>query len=199
MEKERLQKNVMHLEAKVAALVVSVMQGVDERREGVIVGLKQEVHSLSMVLEMRSKELREEQEKRVTMEMELEEQTATEKTVCSLRNQIEGLKTQLESKRFSERVMELEVAQLQDSLNKESKENRRLSMEREQLEWKVLEATPPAARSLQMREKEEQRSHSKPSLSVRPFLSRVKHSSTNCTILDNTFTLEELVLPETNM
>ena len=72
-EKERLQKNVMNLEAKVAALVASVMQGVDERREGVIVGLKQEVHSLSMVLEMRSKELREEQEKRVTLEMELEE------------------------------------------------------------------------------------------------------------------------------
>merc|ERR1719430_2598403 len=115
-----LQQTVVHLEAKVAALVVSVMQGVDERREGVIVGLKQEVHSLSMVLEMRSKELREEQEKRVTLEMELEGQTATEKTVCSLRNQIEGLKTQLESKRFSERAMELEVAQLQDSLNKES-------------------------------------------------------------------------------
>ena len=156
-EKERLQKNVINLEAKVAALVVSVMQGVDERREGVIVGLKQEVHSLSMVLEMRSKELREEQEKRVTLEMELEEQTATKKTVQNLRNQIEGLKTQLESKRSSERARELEVAQLQDSLNKESKENRRLSMEREQLEWKVLEATPPAARSLQMREKEEQR------------------------------------------
>merc|ERR1719430_1855629 len=102
-----LQQTVVHLEAKVAALVVSVMQGVDERREGVIVGLKQEVHSLSMVLEMRSKELR-------------EEQTATEKTVHSLRNQIEGLKTQLESKRSSERAMELEVAQLQDSLNKES-------------------------------------------------------------------------------
>ena len=82
-EKERLQKNVINLEAKVAALVVSVMQGVDERREGVIVGLKQEVHSLSMVLEMRSKELREEQEKRVTLEMEQEEQTATEKTVRS--------------------------------------------------------------------------------------------------------------------
>ena len=81
--KERLQKNVINLEAKVAALIVSVMQGVDERREGVIVGLKQEVHSLSMVLEMRSKELR--QEKRVTLEMELEEQTATEKTVRSLR------------------------------------------------------------------------------------------------------------------
>merc|ERR1719209_2470803 len=186
MEKEELKKSVSELEAKVASLVVSLMQGEEERREGVIVGLKQEVHSLSMVLEMRSKELREEQEKRVTLEMELEEQTATEKTVCSLRMQIEGLKTQLESKRFSERAMELEVAQLQDSLNKESKENRRLSMEREQLEWKVLEATPPAARSLQMREKEEQRSHSKPSLSVRPFLSRVKRSSTNCTILDNT-------------
>jgi len=197
-EKERLQKNVMNLEAKVAALVVSVMQGVDERREGVIVGLKQEVHSLSMVLEMRSKELREEQEKRVTLEMELEEQTATEKTVHSLRNQIEGLKTQLESKRSSERARELEVAQLQDSLNKESKENRRLSMEREQLEWKVLEATPPAARSLQMREKEEQRSLVKPSLSVRPFISRMKRS-TNCGILDHTFTMEELVLPETNM
>ena len=157
LEKERLQKNVIHLEAKVAALVVSVMQGVEERREGAIAGLKQEVHSLTMVLEMRSKELREEQERRVTLEMELEEQTATEKTVQSLRNQIEGLKIQLETKRSSERAREVEVAQLQDSLKKESKENRRLSMEREQLEWKVLEATPPAARSLQMREKEEQR------------------------------------------
>ena len=156
-EKEGLQKNATQLEAKVAALVVSVMQGVEERRDGAITGLKQEVHSLTMVLEMRSKELREEQERRVVLEMELEERTATEKTVQNLRNQIEGLKTQLESKRSSERAREAEVAQLQDSLKKENKENRRLSMEREQLEWKVREATPPAARSLQMREKEEQR------------------------------------------
>ena len=42
-----------------------------------------------------------------------------------------------------------------------SKESRRLSreslkflMEREQLEWKVLEVTPPAARSLSVKEKE---------------------------------------------
>ena len=110
-----------------------------------------------MVLEMRSKELREEQERRVVLEMELEERTATEKTVQNLKNQIEGLKTQLEYKRSSERAREAEVAQLQDSLKKENKENRRLSMEREQLEWKVREATPPAVRSLQMREKEEQR------------------------------------------
>merc|ERR1712181_108870 len=131
-----------------------------------------------------------------TLEMELEEHTITEKTVQSLRNQIDSLKIQLEAKRSSERAREVEVSQLQDSLKKESKENRRLSMEREQLEWKVFEATPPAARSLQMREKEEQRSLTKPSLSVRPFISRMKHSSsTSCTILDNTFTMEELVLP----
>merc|ERR1712181_161924 len=134
-----------------------------------------------------------------TLEMELEEHTITEKTVQSLRNQIDSLKIQLEAKRSSERAREVEVTQLQDSLKKESKENRRLSMEREQLEWKVLEATPPAARSFQMREKEEQRSLTKPSLSVRPFLSRVKRSSTNCGILDNTFTMEELILPETNL
>merc|ERR1711874_305970 len=97
------------------------------------------------------------------------------------------------SKRSSERAREAEVAQLQDSLKKENKENRRLSMEREQLEWKVREATPPAARSLQMREKEEQRSLAKPSLSVRPFISRVKRSSTNFGVLDSTFTMEELV------
>ena len=53
--------------------------------------------------------------------------------------------------------MEMELEEQTAKLNKESKENQRLSMEREQLEWKVLEATPPAARSLQMREKEEQR------------------------------------------
>jgi len=35
-----------------------------------------------------------------------------------------------------------------------SKESRRLWMEREQREWKVLEVTPPAARSLQVKEKE---------------------------------------------
>merc|ERR1719341_1137539 len=136
-----------------------------------------------MVLEMRSKELREEQEKRVTLEMELEEQTATKKTVQNLRNQIEGLKTQLESKRSSERARELEVAQLQDSLNKESKENRRLSMEREQLEWKVMEATPPAARSLQMKEKAIERDFTKPSLCVRPFISRGDRPPANCGLL----------------
>merc|ERR1719192_3220659 len=98
-EKEDLEKSVSELEAKVASLVVSLMQGVEERREGVVAGLKQEVQSLSMVLEMRSRELREEQEKRVTLEMELEEQSATARTVRSLRNQIEGLRTQLETKR----------------------------------------------------------------------------------------------------
>jgi len=60
--KKELQRLQQSLEA---------MQGVDKRREGVIVGLKQEVHSLSMVLEMRSKELREEKEKRVTLEMKV--------------------------------------------------------------------------------------------------------------------------------
>ena len=152
-EKEELKKSVSKLEAKVASLVVSLMQGVEERREGVVAGLKQEVQSLSMVLEMRSRELREEQEKRVTLEMELKEQSATARTVQNLRNQIEGLRTQLETKRSLERERELEVLRLQDSLKKENKENRRLSMEREQLEWKVMEATPPAARSLQMKEK----------------------------------------------
>merc|ERR1719462_652140 len=128
-EKEELKKSVSKLEAKVASLVVSLMQGVEERRECVVAGLKQEVQSLSMVLEMRSRELREEQEKRVTLEMELEEQSATARTVQSLRNQIEGLRTQLETKRSLERERELEVLRLQDSLKKENKENRRLSME----------------------------------------------------------------------
>ena len=35
----------MNLEAKVAALVVSLMQGVEERKESAIAGFKQEVHS----------------------------------------------------------------------------------------------------------------------------------------------------------
>ena len=71
----------------------------------------------------------------------------------SLRDQIEGLRAQLDTKRSLEREREMEVLRLQDSLKKENKENRRLSMEREQLEWKVMEATPPATRSLQMKEK----------------------------------------------
>merc|ERR1719209_371893 len=198
MEKEELKKSVSKLEAKVASLVVSLMQGVEERREGVVACLKQEVQSLSMVLEMRSRELREEQEKRVTLEMELKEQSATARTVQSLRNQIEGLRTQLETKRSLEREREMEVLRLQDSLKKENKENRRLSMEREQLEWKVMEATPPAARSLQMKEKAMERGSTKPSLTVRPLISRGDRPPTNCGLLDNTFTLEEVELPETD-
>merc|ERR1719209_2300308 len=198
MEKEELKKSVSKLEAKVASLVVSLMQGVEERRGGVVSSLKQEVQSLSMVLEMRSRELREEQEKRVTLEMELEEQSATARTVQSLRNQIEGLRTQLETKRSLEKERELEVLRLQDSLKKENKENRRLSMEREQLEWKVVEATPPSARSLQMKEKAMERGCMKPSLCARPFISRGDRPSTNCGLLDNTFTLEEVELSETD-
>merc|ERR1719209_1589762 len=198
MEKEELKKSVSELEAKVASLVVSLMQGVEERRGGVVSSLKQEVQSLSMVLEMRSRELREEQEKRGTLEMEIEEHSATARTVQSLRNQIEGLRTQLESKRSHERERELEVLRLQDSLKKENKENRRLSMEREQLEWKVLEATPPAARSLQMKEKAMERGCTKPSLCVRPLISKGDLPSSNCGLLDNTFTLEEVELPETD-
>merc|ERR1711973_139498 len=143
-------------------------------------------------------ELREEQEKRVTLEMEIVEHSATARTVQSLRNQIEGLTTQLETKRSLERERELEVLRLQDSLKKENKENRRLSMEREQLEWKVMEATPPAARSLRLKEKAIERDATKPSLCVRPFISRGDGPSANCGLLDNTFTLEEVELPETD-
>ena len=136
-EKEALRGKVKQLEAKVAALVVSVMEGPGERRDAAMVQLKQEVESLTAVLDLRTREVKAAQEAREVLEAKVVDFEATKGLVRTLRNQVEDLKAQVETTRTLERSMEAEVVRLQSSLVKESREKRNISMENEQLEWKV--------------------------------------------------------------
>ena len=102
-----------------------------------MVQLRQEVESLAAVLDLRTEEVRAAQEAREVLEAKLVEFEATKGVVCTLRNQVEDLRAQVDTTRTLERSMEAEVVRLQSSLVKESREKRNISMENEQLEWKV--------------------------------------------------------------
>jgi hypothetical protein len=144
-ENTALRTQVDQLEAKVSALVVSVMQGADPR-DSTIGGLQQEVASLGVVLELRTRELREVQRERRAQESKGGQLEKSQEKVRTLEARVEDLQAQVNMKKRSEQSLEVEMERLQSSLKKTSLEKRRLSMENEQLEWKVREATPPASR-----------------------------------------------------
>ena len=144
-EKQSLVTKERQLEAKVTALVVSVMQGPQEHREAGMRELQQEVNSLKVVLEIKNKELREVQEQKLALEVQQEDYVKTKEIAKSLMNKVDDLKAQLIIKTRSERSKVVEVERLESSLKKEALEKRRVSLRKEELEWRVRERTPPQA------------------------------------------------------
>ncbi|XP_030305568.1 microtubule-associated tumor suppressor 1 isoform X3 [Calypte anna] len=102
-----------------------------------IMYLEQELESLKAVLEIKNEKLHEQDIKLMKMEKLLENNTILMEKLNKVQQENEELKARMDKHMELSRQLSTEQAVLQESLEKESKVNKRLSMENEELLWKL--------------------------------------------------------------
>nr|XP_010296629.1 PREDICTED: microtubule-associated tumor suppressor 1 isoform X3 [Balearica regulorum gibbericeps] len=102
-----------------------------------IMYLEQELESLRAVLEIKNEKLHEQDIKLMKMEKLLEDNTILTDKLKKVQQENEELKARMDKHMELSRQLSTEQAVLQESLEKESKVNKRLSMENEELLWKL--------------------------------------------------------------
>merc|ERR1719376_1538860 len=115
-EKKKLKDRIQQLEAKVSALVINLMDGPDHR-DGVIGEMQKEVNSLEAVLEIRNAEIKSLSEENEKLNLKNANFQALKVKAGNLESQVEDMKELLAMKR-------------------------RLSIEKEQLEWRMRQGVP---------------------------------------------------------
>ncbi|XP_072718317.1 microtubule-associated tumor suppressor 1 isoform X1 [Ciconia boyciana] len=102
-----------------------------------IMYLEQELESLKAVLEIKNEKLHQQDIKLMKMEKLLENNTILMEKLKKVQQENEELKARMDKHVELSRQLSTEQAVLQESLEKESKVNKRLSMENEELLWKL--------------------------------------------------------------
>ncbi|NXW20188.1 MTUS1 protein, partial [Circaetus pectoralis] len=102
-----------------------------------IMYLEQELESLKAVLEIKNEKLHQQDIKLMKMEKLLETNTILMDKLKKVQQENEELKARMDKHMELSRQLSTEQAVLQESLEKESKVNKRLSMENEELLWKL--------------------------------------------------------------
>ncbi|XP_061260278.1 microtubule-associated tumor suppressor 1 isoform X3 [Bos javanicus] len=102
-----------------------------------IMYLEQELESLKAVLEIKNEKLHQQDVKLMKMEKLADNNTALVDRLKRLQQENEELKARMDKHMAISRQLSTEQAVLQESLEKESKVNKRLSMENEELLWKL--------------------------------------------------------------
>ncbi|XP_039205318.1 microtubule-associated tumor suppressor 1 isoform X1 [Crotalus tigris] len=102
-----------------------------------IMYLEQELESLKAVLEIKNEKLHQQDNKLLKMEKLVESNTVLVEKMRKIQQENEGLKARMDKHMELSRQLSTEQAVLQESLEKESKVNKRLSMENEELLWKL--------------------------------------------------------------
>ncbi|XP_049721059.1 microtubule-associated tumor suppressor 1 isoform X4 [Elephas maximus indicus] len=102
-----------------------------------IMYLEQELESLKAVLEIKNEKLHQQDLKLMKMEKLVENNTALVDKLKRFQQENEELKARMDKHVAISRQLSTEQAVLQESLEKESKVNKRLSMENEELLWKL--------------------------------------------------------------
>ncbi|XP_065489290.1 microtubule-associated tumor suppressor 1 isoform X1 [Caloenas nicobarica] len=102
-----------------------------------IMYLEQELESLKAVLEIKNEKLHQQDVKLMKMEKLLENNTILTDKLKKVQQENEELKARMDKHMELSRQLSTEQAVLQESLEKESKVNKRLSMENEELLWKL--------------------------------------------------------------
>eukprot|EP00069_Balaena_mysticetus_P011889 bmy_00275T0 len=102
-----------------------------------IVYLEQELESLKAVLEIKNDKLHQQDIKLMKMEKLVDNNTALVDKLKRFQQENEELKARMDKHMAISRQLSTEQAVLQESLEKESKVNKRLSMENEELLWKL--------------------------------------------------------------
>lgn len=102
-----------------------------------IMYLEQELESLKAVLEIKNEKLHQQDIKLMKMEKVVDNNTALVDKLKRFQQENEELKARMDKHVAISRQLSTEQAVLQESLEKESKVNKRLSMENEELLWKL--------------------------------------------------------------
>ncbi|KFO34342.1 microtubule-associated tumor suppressor 1 isoform X2 [Fukomys damarensis] len=102
-----------------------------------IMYLEQELESLKAVLEIKNEKLHQQDVKLMKMEKLVDNNTALVDKLKRSQQENEELKARMDKHMAISRQLSTEQAVLQESLEKESKVNKRLSMENEELLWKL--------------------------------------------------------------
>ncbi|XP_019520322.1 PREDICTED: microtubule-associated tumor suppressor 1 isoform X1 [Hipposideros armiger] len=102
-----------------------------------IMYLEQELESLKAVLEIKNEKLHQQDVKLMKMEKLVDNNTALVDKLKRFQQENEELKARMDKHMAISRQLSSEQAVLQESLEKESKVNKRLSMENEELLWKL--------------------------------------------------------------
>uniref|UniRef100_A0A674IQV0 Microtubule associated scaffold protein 1 n=1 Tax=Terrapene triunguis TaxID=2587831 RepID=A0A674IQV0_9SAUR len=102
-----------------------------------IMYLEQELESLKAVVEIKNEKLRQQDIKLMKTEKLVEKNTVLMDKMKKFQQENEELKARMDKHMQLSRQLSTEQAVLQESLEKESKVNKRLSMENEELLWKL--------------------------------------------------------------
>ncbi|XP_040903350.1 microtubule-associated tumor suppressor 1 homolog A isoform X2 [Toxotes jaculatrix] len=99
--------------------------------------LEQELESLKVVLDIKNKQLHQQEKKLMEIDKLTEKNVKLDENLKKVQQENEDLKARMERHAALSRQLSTEQAMLQESLQKESKVNKRLSMENEELLWKL--------------------------------------------------------------
>ncbi|GAA6074464.1 microtubule-associated tumor suppressor 1 homolog [Tachysurus ichikawai] len=113
------------------------------QRDSRVVYLEQELESLMVVLDIKTNQLHQQDKKLMQMDKLIESNVKLEEFVTKLQQENEDYKARMDKHAELSRQLSTEQAMLQQTLQKESKANKRLSMENEELLWKLHNGLSP--------------------------------------------------------
>ncbi|KAI5105198.1 microtubule-associated tumor suppressor 1-like A isoform X2, partial [Silurus meridionalis] len=99
--------------------------------------LEQELESLKVVLDIKNKQIHQQDKKLMQLDKLLEKNVKLDECLKKVQQENEDLKARMDKHAALSRQLSTEQAVLQESLQKETKVNKRLSMENEELLWKL--------------------------------------------------------------
>ncbi|XP_016100976.1 microtubule-associated tumor suppressor 1 homolog isoform X3 [Sinocyclocheilus grahami] len=107
------------------------------QKDSHILYLEQELESLKVVMDIKNKQIHEQDKKLVQIDKLMERNVKLDECLKKLQQENEELKARMDRHAALSRQLSTEQAVLQETLQKESKVNKRLSMENEELLWKL--------------------------------------------------------------
>ncbi|XP_067040730.1 microtubule-associated tumor suppressor 1-like isoform X2 [Acropora muricata] len=105
--------------------------------------LPDELESIKAVLEMKNEEIRQLRKEKMEKHLELEHLVDIKEKTKKLQQENESLSFVVETKSKFERQLSVERDTLRNSLERESAKSKRLSLENEELQWRLVNSTSP--------------------------------------------------------
>ncbi|XP_076319467.1 uncharacterized protein LOC143230215 isoform X3 [Tachypleus tridentatus] len=139
-QNHKLQQQLEELQQEKQSVEDALKQDTDSKIQLIMnqkTDLKKEVESLKTVLEMKKCEIQNLRTENLKMQKDLEELSVAKEQVEKLKARNEDLQARVDEKVEQERQLSCEQVKLRESYEKESKVNKRLSMEKEELVWKL--------------------------------------------------------------